>query len=371
MSQSAGQGSVRDLERDDISAVARLFQNTFRNGQDVPGALVEYIREVFLDHPWHEEDLRSKVFVGEKGELKGFIGVFPSRLQLEGRPVRAAFAGSMMVQEPERNPLAGARLLRAFLAGPQDISLTETANATALGMWQKLALPLDTAYSLNWLRVFRPVSAAVNAAERRLPSARLLRPLGRAADAVVEKTGVSSLHVSKGATARRISFRDASENEFAEAVLLLSKSFPIRPLWDRAILDWFIGHARQKRALGAPVWRIAESRNGDIAACYAYFGGAGRIGWLLQALCAPAIAGDLVDDLFAHADASGCAGIRGGGHPWLTHELITRKAVFYGRAFFVAHTKDESLLQPIKSGQALISGLAGENWTRLIGDRFD
>lgn len=371
MSQATGQGSVRDIERDDIAAVARLFQETFRDGKAVHPSLVAYIQEVFLDHPWQDEDLRSKVFVGEKGEVEGFIGVFPSRLELEGRALRAAFAGSMMVRRPERNPLAGARLLRAFLAGPQDVSLTETANATALGMWQKLALPLDTAYSLNWMRVFRPASAAVQAAERRLPAARFVRPLGRAADALCEKTGLASLRMPEGVTARRASFRDATQGEFAEAMLLLGRNFSLRPIWDRAMLDWLIRHGRRKRAFGEPVWRIGQTRDGEIAACYAYFGGAGRIGWMLQALCKPAVAGDLVDDLFAHADGSGCAALRGGGHPWLTHELITRKAIFYGRAFFVAHSRDASLLQPIRSGQALISGLAGENWTRLIGDRFD
>jgi hypothetical protein len=79
----------------------------------------------------------------------------------------------------------------------------------------------------------------------------------------------------------------------------------------------------------------------------------------------------MVDDLFAHAYEMGCSGIRGGGHPWLIPTLMSRKTIFYGRSFFVAQARDKSLLEPIRSGQALISGLAGESWTRLIGDRFD
>lgn len=130
-------------------------------------------------------------------------------------------------------------------------------------------------------------------------------------------------------------------------------------------------HAQQKRQFGKPSWRIAESRSGELVGCYAYYGRPGGIGWLLQALCAPNVAGELVDDLFAHADAAGCVAMRGAGHPWLTPELISRKTLFYGRAFFVAHAKDKSLLEPVKSGQGLISGLAGENWMRLIGDDFD
>lgn len=44
----------------------------------------------------------------------------------------------MMVEHPSENPLAGVRLLRSFLSGPQDVSISETANATALRMWRGL-----------------------------------------------------------------------------------------------------------------------------------------------------------------------------------------------------------------------------------------
>ena len=369
--RAGNRAGVRDLEREDLPSVGRLFQRTFRKGGNPPASLIDYLREVFFEHPWQDDELASKVFVDDNGEVRGFIGVFPSRMELDGRPVRAAFAGTMMVDRPEQNPLAGARLLRAFLAGPQDISLTETANALALGMWQKLALPLDTAYSLNWLRIFRPTTAAVGVMERAFAGARLLRPVAAAADALSERAGVSTLRMPAAAAGRQAAFRDATQAEFAEAVLSLKKSFSLRPLWDRDVLDWFMQHARQKRAMGTPVWRLALSPKGEVVGCYVYFASRGGIGWLLQALCTPPIAGGLVDDLFAHADGQGCAGLRGGGHPWLTPELISRKAIFYGRAFFVAHAKDASLLQPIRSGTALISGLAGENWTRLIGALFD
>jgi hypothetical protein len=371
MMMTQGAGGVRDLEREDLPAVARLFQKTFRNSDELRPTLVPYLKDIFFDHPWHDESIRSKVFVDGKERVEGFIGVFPSRLQLDGRELKAAFAGSMMVEKPEQNPLAGARLLRSFLSGPQDISLTETANSLALGMWQKLALPLDIAYSLNWLRVLRPAGTAVQIAERGLSAMRLLRPVASLTDGMVERAGFRTFRATTQSGAGRVNFWDATREEFAEAVLKLGESFPLRPRWDRTSLDWLMDQAQTKRQFGPPNWRIAEARNGQIVGCYVYFARPGGIGWLLQALCTPNVAGELVDDLFARADAAGCVAIRGAGHPWLTPELISRKTMFYGRAFVVAHAKDKSLLEPIKSGRALISGLAGENWTRLIGDDFD
>lgn len=371
MLEQADKAVVRDLEREDLPAVALLFQRTFRRSASAPSSLISNLHDIFFGHPWFDAELRSKVFVSAGGDVRGFIGVFPGRLELEGRSLRAAFAGSMMVEEPDENPLAGARLLRAFLAGPQDISLTETANATALGMWQKLSLPLDVGYSLNWIRIFRPATAAVNVLGRMSGAINLLRPFGTMADTVAEKIGFSALRFPASPAPRRVQFREASPEEFRDAALTLKETFVMRPQWSPQSLDWLIGQASRKRKFGTPSWRIGETRSGKLSGAYVYFGRPGGIGWLLQALCSPAAAGELIDDLFSHADGAGCAGLRGSGHPWLTAELLTRRTTFHGRAFYLAHARDASLLQPIHSGQALISGLAGENWMRLIGDSFD
>ncbi len=371
MSDPTGKSVVRDLRREDLTAVARLFQATFRRRKNLPPSLAGYLHEVFFEHPWYDEELSSKVFVDGRGDITGFVGVFPARLELNGQYLRAAFAGTMMVDRPDCNPLAGARLLRAFLAGPQDISLTETANTVALGMWQKLALPLELAYSLNWLRVFRPASMSVQLMERTSSAAALLRPFANLTDHFGERLGLSSFRTTPISAAGRIRFEDVDEREFASRLLTLKDMFSLRPQWDRQSLAWFLQQGGQKHIFGRPFWRIATNRTGEVVGCYAYFGRPGHIAWLLQALCSADLANELVDDLFAHADKLGCAGIRGGGHPWLIPALISRKTVFYGRAFFIAHAKDDRLLQPIRSGGALVSGLAGENWTRLIGDHFD
>ncbi|CDN52460.1 Hypothetical protein RG1141_CH00930 [Neorhizobium galegae bv. officinalis bv. officinalis str. HAMBI 1141] len=363
-------GTVRDFERGDIEAVAQLFQETFRKSKAPSPSLIAYLEEAFFDHPWAEPDIRSKVFAEADGRVSGFIGVFPSRLELDGRPLRAAFAGSMMVRNPKENPLAGARLLRSFLTGPQDISLTETANATALGMWQKAGHPLDPGYSMNWLRILRPASAAVEILARRLRPATLLRPLGRIADRGAALTRMTPLRPADR-SASRITFRDVTREEFGTSLLTLALNYPLRPRWDGHSLGWFLRQAEDKRSFGYPEWRVGFAPDGRPVAAYVYFAGPGEIGWLLQALSAPNATPDLLDDLFAHAYEIGCSGIRGSGHPWLTPALMSRKTIFYGRSFYVAQARDKSLLEPIRSGQALISGLAGESWTRLIGDRFD
>ncbi|AXV14317.1 hypothetical protein CYG48_00425 [Neorhizobium sp. SOG26] len=361
-------GIVRDFERRDVEAVARLFQKTFRGSKKMPATLPGYLEEAFFDHPWADPEIRSKVHEEAGGKVTGFMGVLPSRLELSGREIRAAFAGSLMVENGRENPLAGARLVRSFLAGPQDLSLTETANVTAVGMWQKAGHPLDPGYSMNWMKVLRPSSTGVQLMERRVAAARLLRPLGRIADrAIGLRRGPSFKRPASG----KVVFKDVTPEVFGQALLALKDLYLLRPAWNRDTLGWFLRHAEQKRNLGYPEWRVGYASDGRPVAAYAYFAAVGQVGWVLQALAAPKQVDDLLDDLLSHAYDYGCAAVRGAAHPWLTPGLMLRQAVFQARSFYVAAARDKTRLEPIRAGEALISGIAGESWMRLIGDRFD
>ncbi len=50
--------------------------------------------------------------------------------------------------------------------------------------------------------------------------------------------------------------------------------------------------------------------------------------------------------------------------------LLRHGSMFFHRSSTIVHSADAELLHAIDSGDALVTGLAGEAWTRLIGDRF-
>jgi hypothetical protein len=78
----------------------------------------------------------------------------------------------------------------------------------------------------------------------------------------------------------------------------------------------------------------------------------------------------VVDCLFHEAAASGLAGLRGRATPQLVNALLTRQCIFAHRGSTIVHTKDEELRQTLDTGRALITGLAGESWSRLVGHDF-
>ncbi len=365
---------VRDFEREDVPSVARLFVKAFRKGKGElrkpASGLLDTLNEIYFDNPWYDSQIASKVFVDADGSVRGFIGVTTQLVAYEGKRLRVAYAGSLTVEEPERYPLAGARLLRAFLAGPQDISVTETANSTALRMWQKLGIPSDTAYSLNWMRIFRPFGAGVAVMAHRSSAAGMLSPLARFADRCLASRRANPFRMSREAAPRRLTFQTTDRAAFDAAALRLCELYPLRPLWDETSIDWFSSQAAIKRKFGDPCYRVAYGRDGAPVAAYVYFRRCDDLGWLLQSLVRPEQAQDLVDDLLHDAMEFGCVGVRGAAQPWLNNALLSRRTLFLPRMFYLVHTRDKALLEPFRQGVALASGLAGESWMRLIGDDF-
>jgi len=360
--------SVRPLEARDLGAVAALFVATFRKaGGAVPQSLPAYFAEVFLHHPWADAATPSRVHVAANGRVDGFIGVLPARMTLAGRPIRAAIAGSLMVADSQRDPLAGARLIRAFLKGPQDLSFSETANPLSHGMWEKLGGVAAPAYSMEWLRVFKPLTAVAAAAAEKVSAVRIAVPVARGLDRLAAPL---ARHVA-GPITPVANAADADEEALAAALPALAAAVPLAPTWDdETALRWLLAHARRKERHGPAHIRVVRDRAGNVAGASIYFGRPGGIAWVLQMIAKPQAAAQVVDDLFATASAQGFAAVRGRTDPVFLDALMRRRCLMLHRASTVLHSRDRDILDAIRRGDAMLTGLAGETWMRLIGGEF-
>jgi hypothetical protein len=361
---------IRTCTADDIPAVARMFQKAFRDpSRSPPASLESYLRELFLEHPWHDPDAASRVFVGDDGRVRGFIGVLPVRMSFHGRPLRAALASSLVVDNPAEHPHAGARLLRSYLAGPQQLCVSETSNPIAQGMWERSGGRSIAEYSMEWLRPLKPAGLAVALAEERLPAAKILRPLASLADRAMARLAPSLCWpapklqgVYRGA--------DADDAALIDHIPTLSEHYALRPDWDRASLAWVLRHAASKNRHGRLFRRMVYDRNGAPAGCYLYYGRPRRIAWVLQILALPEAVNAVVADLIRHAEGEGCVAVRGRTQPHLLETLLRNRCAFFQHSSTTVYSSDADLIGAIRSGDAFIIGLAGEGWTRLIGEKF-
>jgi hypothetical protein len=104
--------------------------------------------------------------------------------------------------------------------------------------------------------------------------------------------------------------------------------------------------------------------------CYVYYGRPRGIAWVLQILARPECTDAVLDSLLTTAFRNGSVAVRGRTHPRLMNALLHRGSMFFHRSSTIVHSADAELLHAIDSGDALLTGLAGEAWTRLIGDAF-
>ncbi len=361
---------IRQFTRADVGAVAALFQKTFRDADTPPGASLEsYLAEAYLEHPWFDPEIASRVNVADDGRVTGFVGVFPGRFRYGDATLRAAIAGTLMVENREREPLAGAKLLRSVIKGPQDISISETTNLLSQALWEPLGGRVVPLLSLDWFRAFRPIEAALSVFAERHSRTRLLAPVARLGDLIGRPW--TGRHLAAPDPDRRLMVDTApTDAGFAEAILALSEPIAFRPDWSTGDIVWLLAHAARKERYGPLHHAIVHDAKGGLAGCYLYHGRPGGTGRVLQVLAKAKSAAGVVDCLFSDAEKKGLAGLRGRVGSSIVQTLLTRNCVFLHRASTVVYSARAEIMTAIAGGEALVTGLAGESWTRLVGDTF-
>ncbi|MCJ8025068.1 hypothetical protein KYK30_07455 [Shinella yambaruensis] len=366
--------SVRSFEAGDVDAVADLFQRLLRKSAQPPSDdLKTYLRTLFIDFPAAEPDLRSRVHVRADGSVSGFLGVLPVEMEFEGRRLKAANCGTFACDDRDGDPFAGARLLRDVLSGPQDLSFTETSNDVSTDMWRTTRATVLGPYSLEWLRVIRPSAFALEAAAGRLSALRLLSPMTRPIDALFCRRGEKqswSHYAPLAGKADAFVIDAVSDTEFAHLCRQFVRHFPLRPAWETPMLETMLGHATRKALHGERIQHAVKTRSGKAIGLYLYYGDPGGIGRTVQIMAEPGQEAIVIDCLIRNAHARGLVGIRGRTQPALLQAMIGKKCAFLHTSSTIVHSRNPALLEALTSGRAFLNGLAGEGWTRLIGDRF-
>lgn len=368
---------IRPLEAADVPAVAGLFQRVFRNSEAAPpSALAAYLRQHYLEAPGCDPEIRPLVHVAAEGDISGFVGVNVLPVELGGRRLRAAICGSLMVERRGSDPMAGARLLKTFLAGPQDLSFSETASEVSAQMWTRLRGVALPEYSLDWIRIIRPAAFMLALASSRIGAARLLAPLaggvdrylrGRMQDNDLRWSGVpEAWHVKGGFKVVEI-----DQAGFAALVEPLTRQFALRPAWSDEQLAHIVAEAAEKPDYGEAVFASVSRPGGAPIGAFLYHLGRDGIARVLQILTSAGQAGPVIDCMIGHAAQRGAAGLRGRTQPALLEAMLGRRIAFTHLASTVVHARDETLVKACQQGQAFLNGLSGEHWSRLVAGRFE
>ncbi|BCW90760.1 hypothetical protein sos41_39350 [Alphaproteobacteria bacterium SO-S41] len=362
---SAAHDRLRPCRIDDLPAIATLFQSVFYRAAGLPPqSLIAHLRDVYFDHPWHDPQMPSHVFVSANGTIDGFVGALPLRLRFKGEPVRASIAGALMVRDPASRPMAGARLLRSFMSGPQALSLGDTANWTSKTLWERIGgrtLPLA---SMEWLKIIRSAAFGVSVVRNRLPKplAALLAPASGVAAAFGRRRASDPMQPWVGETVDDAAFLAAYNEVSAKLDIALDL--------DDAAGRWMLDQAARKTRHGQLFRRVVTARSGKLLGCYLVYARRGATAETLQITAMPGQGDAVFASLIDFATAEGCIAVRGRSQNALMNALFKSGCIMRHRGATVADTKNTGLMTALERGAAPLGGFFGETWTRLVSDEF-
>ena len=353
-----------------------MFQRVFRKAAQAGGVpLARHLGRHYFEAPGCEANIGPLVHVGDGGHITGFVGVNALPMVHDGRPLRAAICGSFMVEGREKDPYAGARLMKAMLAGPQDVTFSETASEVSTDMWTRLRGIVLRRHSLDWIKIIRPAAFGIDAAASRLP---LLAPLGGLArpldNWLLRRQDDGAPHWSSAAASpapgRRFAVEVVGVSDFAALIEPLLAGFAVRPAWTGGQLDHILAEAMDKPAYGEPILAAVRAPGGATVGAFFYYRARGRIGRVLQVLARPGQEGAVIAALITDAAQRGVAGLRGRTQPALIGAMIGRRIGFVHVASTVMHSRHRELIDAFTTGAGFVNGLVGEEWSAIVGGRY-
>jgi hypothetical protein len=350
---------IRTLEREDLARVAALYERTMRSGNVTPpSGLVAYFERTLLHHPWADAEVPPLVFETGDNRIVGFIGSYARRVVIDGRPIRMGCAGHLITDPGQRHLGIGARLLRSYLAGPQDLTITDGATGVVHEMWIRLGGYALHPESLAWTRLFRPFRAVGQMwlelrQKERLQ--RIFRPAWRALDS---PTARITRPPDRPAA---VQAEELTPRAMAECQAEVLRDARLRVDYDETFLEWLFREMAAVRTRGTLVRRLLRRGDRLLGWYVAYLKPAG-VSQVMDLKATRGQLGTVLDYLFADAWDSGTDAVEGRLEAALYEPLSNRRSWLHYGARALFHSRDPDVLAAISLGKSALSRLDGEYW---------
>jgi hypothetical protein len=354
---------IRPLERDEIPQIAELYRFVDRSDWRIlPAEVPSWFQRTLFEHPWVDPEVPTLVYVDD-GEILGFIASHVRRMCFDGRPIRMGAAGPLIAHPKVRHKGVGALLWRRYLAGPQELSITDGASDEMRQIFELIGGQMFHPSCIAWARVFRPTGYLGD---------RALHSRWRLRDYVKPRAKPLWAAIDRGVTRAVPYFHapapPATESEVLTPELMLehlpvvTRSMRLFPDYDETFLEWLFAELHHNRTWGTPVRRLVRASEGQVLGWYIYFLLEDGPCQVLQLAARDRHVGEVLDDLFAHAVQHGGTAVQGRVEPSLLAPLAHRGSVFRYSPRSLIHSSHDDIVGVATSGGALLTRLEGEWW---------
>ena len=346
---------IRPLELGDLPQVVDLHDAELgtRTGKARPG-MAAHFDDLFLSGPWVDATIPSLIYETDNGRIGGFIGSRVRPMMFRDGPIRLACSGPF-VTEPRLRTVA-TLLLRKYLAGAQDLSITDRQTMASQRLFTTVGGQVAHLQCLRWTHIFQPLTFKAEHLVR-LESAKWLKPfaepLARSLDALTPT-------VKKRSARPDLEEEPLTSRALVDGVRLLAPSFQLYPDYSEAFLDWLFGELQKVKSKGSLQRVLVRDRGGKVHGWYVYYlkpGGLCEV-WQIGAL--KKSTGTVLDSLFRHAERSGAAALRGRVEPFLREPLRHRRCGLHQEACLLVHARNADIVSVINSERAMLSFMEGE-----------
>jgi hypothetical protein len=362
--------TIRPMERDDLDAVAELYERVVRSGSQPSARLRSWFERMLFDHPWVDSEIPSLVAVDANGGLDGFLASHVRRLQIDDREGRLACSGQLVSDPDARRRAPGALLLKSYLDGPQDLTITDGATEVVRVMWERLGGELAHPQSIEWWQPLRPGSLAAALWARGRGRDRPPWPLGalgRAADAAVPTRRLS--RVATVGTRPPDKEREPVQVEplTADALVAelpdLAARLRLHPRYDLDFTAWLLDELASTRERGELRARLVRSEDRGVLGWFVYYlVPRGPSSVISVAAPDEPRTGAVLDALIDDARAGGAAGVHGRLEPRLAAPVAARGCLLRYAGQALVHAHDPLIASLATSRHALLTRLEGEWW---------
>lgn len=356
--------SVRPFVEADIAQVAAVHRAAFRRADD-PGLPVyrDYFLRTFLDNPAGGGPVSSLVYQEPGGRIVGFVGLVPRRVVFNRCQYQAVISSQFVVHPASHVGLVALRLAKAYLEGPQDLSIADEANDLSRKIWQGLGGTTALLLSIYWTRPLRPARLVVSRLRGRralAPFAIAAAPLAAAADSVAVRLPSSPLRQRQPDTAAELL---DGRTAVAEAPAFCG-DHAVAVVYDTRTFQWLIDRARA--GTDRPVLNAVVKNGSAILGWYIARLEADGACQLAHLAASPSTIHEVLDHLFYQAWRQGASSVTGRLEPRFMQALSDKHCVFHRRGpWLLIKTRLPELRHAFESGASCFSRLDGEWSLRL------
>ena len=362
---------LRPFVEHDIPQVAELYWTYMRGHKGpAPPALQFSFQELYFTNPWIDSAPSSLVYEGKDRRIVGFLGVIRRKMSVCGQPIRIAFGGNFVVHPEARSSLAGLRLLGTYMAGDQELSMTDSANDVSRMLLERLGFRTIVPLSIHWARPLRPghyATYAMSCLTGPVLSASLkfaTKPFCSVVDSMAARLSFSPFRQTEPI----LHGAEVDVETLLQCLAKFRSGYSLWPEYDVDSLKWLLTFMERMHARGQLRKIVLRDDSRKIRGSYVYYVKPGAVGEVVQIEGERQFTKDILDHLFYDAWKHRVIALHGVVQRHLMGDFSEKNCFFTCHGgWTVAHSRKPELLELLDRGDACLSRLDGE-WCLGFGE---